>query len=86
MKGPFMNRDDKDYAIEFGEYLATSADEFLQSCNALEASRMLSDFGAQTVAEQGHNDAWRHLTDAVYEFRKRAARAGHAPSAIKFNR
>jgi hypothetical protein len=32
------------------------------------------------------SDAWDGLRSAVYEFRKRAARAGHEPSAIKFNR
>jgi hypothetical protein len=29
-------------------------------------------------------EAWRGLGGAIYEFRKRAARAGHEPSAIEF--
>lgn len=81
-----MSRDDKDYAIEFGEYLATAADDFLAACNAVQSARMLSDFGAETEATQSHDDAWKTLNEAVYEFRKRAARAGHEPSATKFNK
>ncbi len=81
-----LGRSDKDFAIEFGEYLATAADDFLDACNAVQSANMLSDFGAQQSASELHNDCWAALRDAVYEFRKRAARAGHEPSAIKFNR
>lgn len=81
-----MQRDDKDYAIEFGEYLAKAAERFMDSENAVEAARMLSDFGAEQDASADHSEAWRSLESAIYEFRKRAARAGHEPPAIDLNR
>lgn len=81
-----LGRDDKDFAIEFGEYLATAADDFLVALNHRDAALRLSDFGAEQAADEALTDHWRALQDAVYEFRKRAARAGHEPSAEKFNR
>lgn len=81
-----MARDDKDYAVEFGEYLAKAADRFMGAVNALQAARMTSDFGAECEAEPEHTEAWRGLREAIYEFRKRATRAGHQPSAELFNR
>lgn len=81
-----VERDDKDYAIEFGEYLAKAAVQFMDAINASQAARMLSDFGAQTEAEEVETDAWKGLREAVYEFRKRATRAGHEPSAVEFSK
>lgn len=81
-----MARDDKEYAIEFGEYLAKAAERFMEAVNALQAARMLSDFGAEMKAEPEHTEAWKGLGEAVYEFRKRATRAGHEPSAAIFSK
>lgn len=81
-----LGRDDKDFAIEFGEYLATSVDDFLAALNHRDAAQRLSDFGAEQSADEALTDHWRALQSAVYEFRKRAARAGHDPSAVKLNR
>jgi hypothetical protein len=55
-------RTSKDYAIEFGEYLARAADRYLAVVDAWE----------EGYAE---GDARRSLESAIYEFRKRAARA-----------
>lgn len=56
-------RTPKDFAIEFGEYLAVAAEFYL------EASTMFrSDSDLQ-------NDAYRNLKSAIYEFRKRARRS-----------
>jgi hypothetical protein len=79
-----MERDDKDYAIEFGEYLAKAAREFMEAHNDIQRAQMLSDFGAATEAEARVTEAWRSLEGAIYEFRKRATRAGHEPSAVEF--
>ena len=82
-----MQRDDKDYAIEFGEYLATAAERFLQAVNDLDEAEIegMDEVEEQERAES-RSEAWSALQSAVYEFRKRATRAGHEPSAIKFNR
>jgi hypothetical protein len=53
-------RTPKDYAIEFGEYLAKAADRYLSAVNAWE--------------DYDEGDARRSLESAIYEFRKRAAR------------
>lgn len=78
-------RTDKDFAIEFGEYLATAAENFMDSINAFDQACMQGDFLAQSVAEGDKSDGWSALRDAIYEFRKRASKAGHLPSAAKFN-
>jgi hypothetical protein len=79
-----MERSDKDYAIEFGEYLATAADDFMREQNRFSALELDGD---DTQADRdAQSDAWKRLQNAVYEFRKRATRAGHEPSATKFNR
>ncbi len=57
-------RTDKDFAIEFGEYLATAAD------------RMIAELRRESQERDGVNtDVFRGLQDAIYEFRKRAAKA-----------
>lgn len=61
-------RDAKDYAIEFGEYLATDVTAFL---------KFLQDVGS-IVPDQYREAAVDHvrgLNSAIYEFRKRANRA-----------
>lgn len=58
------DRTDEDYAIEFGGYLANAAERFMQEQNrAAEAGR---------EPDAKH---WSALSSAIYEFRKRAARA-----------
>lgn len=69
-----MTRTDKDYAIEFGDYLATSAEEFLKFLNESGASAKAPD-------QSGLTDHWRGLQSSIYEFRKRAAKArANAPA------
>jgi len=62
----YPSRTNKDYAIEFGGYLATSAEAFLN---------FLDQSGASVRDEDrdGMSDHWRDLRSAIYEFRKRAA-------------
>ena len=61
-------RTPEQFAIEFGEYLAQSAEHFLERYSAPER---MSDF-----------EDVRHLRSAIYEFRKRASRSAHpAPSS-----
>ena len=52
-------RDAKDYAIEFGEYLAHAAENLLVGIN-----KNRSEI----------TDEWKALNSAIYEFRKRASR------------
>lgn len=53
-------RDAKDFAVEFGTYLATAAERYLAAVNAWE--------------DYDEGDARWALEAAIYEFRKRAAR------------
>jgi hypothetical protein len=57
-----LGRDAKDFAIEFGGYLATAAEHYIAVTNNERAD-----------ADMDH-DALRALTSAIYEFRKRVAR------------
>jgi hypothetical protein len=77
-----MKRTDEQYAMEHGEYLSTSAESFMEQHNHAMAAH---DRGEDHDSD-GMSDAWRNLQLSIYEFRKRAARAGHEPSAVKFNR
>lgn len=61
MPDDHLGRTDKDFAIEFGEYLATSAVRLLACLNN-------EDRAATYEARQA-------LESAIYEFRKRAAKA-----------
>ena len=79
-----MARTDSDYAIEFGEYLATAADHFMAVQNKFNA---LALDGDDTQADRDeHSDAWRGLQSAIYDFRKRAARAEHESAPKLFNK
>lgn len=60
-----LGRTDKDFVIEFGEYLAQSAELFLTAV----------DMDDLDVDGDGFLDHYRALESAIYEFRKRAARA-----------
>lgn len=66
-----MERSEKDYAIEFGEYLAKDAEYFLSILNGI-TTRTFIDFGDHD--NHTFNDAARGLKSAIYEFRKRAAK------------
>jgi hypothetical protein len=61
-----LGRTDKDFAIEFGEYLAKAAEHFQDVMQAERAG----DYDQDAVG-----DAWRALDSAIYEFRKRATKA-----------
>lgn len=61
-------RDAKDFAIEFGEYLAKDVETFLDFLNKSGAAAHVKDQDSMT-------DHWRRLQSAIYEFRKRAERA-----------
>ena len=85
-----MARDEKDYAIEFGEYLAKAAERYVEAIIAsdMAAETALIDFDdeKQDAAMQAAGEAGSALVRAVYEFRKRAAHAGHEPSALEFRK
>lgn len=65
---PKAERDAKDFAIEHGEYLAKSVENFLSFLNAQECLHDISDM-------DGMNDHWSGLKLDIHNFRKRAARA-----------
>jgi hypothetical protein len=61
-----LGRDAKDFAIEFGEYLAKAAEHFQDILQT------------ELKGEHDYNalhDAWGGLDSAIYEFRKRAVMA-----------
>lgn len=62
-------------AIEFGEYLAKSAENFLRAFNALEAVRESEDEEKINCAKETVSELFSGLQSEMYEFRKRAARA-----------
>lgn len=59
------DRSPKDFAIEFGEYLAQAAEQFQD---------MMQDVLKGDYDQDAMSDAWRNLDGAIYEFRKRAKR------------
>lgn len=68
-------------AVEFAEYLATAAEAFVKSVNECETHRP-GDAGFPNYSglEEEQADCASALRNAVYEFRKRAERAKHAPA------
>jgi hypothetical protein len=62
-----MGRTDKDFAIEFGGYLANEAERFMRHHNE-------KTYATSAEADEGV-DRWNALKSAIYEFRKRAERA-----------
>lgn len=62
------DRSPKDYAIEFGEYLAQAAEQFQD---------MMQDVLKGDYDQDAMSDAWQKLDSAIYEFRKRKVRAEH---------
>ena len=66
------SRSETDYAVEFGRYLANSAEQFLAEQNR--------------AAMEGCDpdpDYWRGLVSAIYEFRKRADRADRTAQLVR---
>jgi len=62
-------RDAKDYAIEFGEYLATAAESYMSAAD-VRISTKIGVGEQEALAER-----FVALRSAIYEFRKRAERA-----------
>ena len=62
-----LGRTDKAFAIEFGEYLANAAEQFLVVVNNLKPAPV-------ALLDDVVRDHGRGLECAIYEFRKRAAR------------
>ena len=60
-----VERTPQDYAIEFAEYMAKAADDYLA---ASDEPRTEDDYNAK-------HEAWSALRCAIYEFRKRRDRA-----------
>lgn len=73
-----QDRSPSDFAIEFGGYLATAAEQFLDKLNEHSAFADLADSG-ETAALEELNDYRRGLRSAIYEFTKRAERAALLP-------
>ncbi len=65
------DRSPKDYAIEFGRYLADAAEQFLVELNR-----------AAVAEEMPCTDHWSALESAIHEFRKRALRAERGISTL----
>lgn len=66
-----LGRDAKDFAIEFGEYLAKAAERFQDVMQA----ELAGEHDQVLMAER-----WRALDSTIYEFRKRAKAALNAAS------
>ena len=64
------DRSDKDYAIEYGEYLAKASERFQHTVNVAMQAIVEGD----DIDHDLTNEAWSALSSAIYEFRKRAAR------------
>jgi hypothetical protein len=83
---PSPVRTDEDYAIEHGRYLATAAEQFIESCDEFELATQAVEEGtddetddelkqAATNAGETLSEHRLGLASAIYEFRKRADRA-----------
>ena len=70
-------RTPKDYAIEFGEYLATASERFISATNRWHHAAAGWGTNLQD-AQIENNEACRALKSAIGEFRKRALRARSA--------
>ena len=65
-------RSEIDYAIEFGRYLATAAEQFMAEQNR-----------AAMEGEDPDPDYWRSLVSSIHEFRKRADRADAVTNVVR---
>jgi hypothetical protein len=68
-----MSRDNKDYALEFAEYLAIDAEHLMKVFDTVlrthEEVLDLDDGDRDSL-----NDAFRALRNSIFEFRKRVSR------------
>ncbi len=71
-----QERTPKDYAIEFGEYLAKAVEHYFKERNRYDAAEDEEEYDTDAL-----NDAWRGVHSALGEFRKRAIRATATPAA-----
>ena len=62
-------------AVEFGEYMAKSGENLMTSMNAVAAAPESGDEERIQKAIEQQSEHFHHLQSAIYEFRKRAARA-----------
>jgi hypothetical protein len=74
-------RSARDYAIEHGGYLADAAEAYLNARNAYDIAAAGYADGGETIGGEPPNsdeltDCHQGLRAAIYEFRKRASRAG----------
>lgn len=75
-----MERTNKDYAIEFAEYLAKSAEYFMEQLNFRDSLQLKIEEGFEVPendinnAQENVSEGFINVRDAVYEFRKRAER------------
>lgn len=72
-------RTPRDYAIEFGGYLATSAERYMATVNVYWAAYSDGDDEAVDEAEAAMSEAYQRLQSDIYEFRKRAGRVTRPP-------
>lgn len=66
-----MERTSEQYAIEHGRYLANAARRFMLVLN----QEAVDDGGGRPFDQDRRTDAWTALSDAIYEFEKRADHA-----------
>jgi hypothetical protein len=66
------SRSEIDFAVEFGRYLATAAENFMAEHNR-----------AAMAGEDPDPDYWRALASAIHEFRKRADRADALTNVVR---
>ena len=68
-------RTDKDYAIEFGRYLAASAERYQAAVNSYYSARDGDCDQTKVYAAAEMTEAYTRLSSDIHEFRKRAERA-----------
>jgi uncharacterized protein Yka (UPF0111/DUF47 family) len=66
--------DAKDKALEFAEYMAKAAEEYQDAINKLDEAIENDDFSFQDKEDFlfDAGEAYRALSSAIYQFRKRA--------------
>lgn len=75
-------RDAKDYAIEYGGYLADAAQAYLEERNRYDMA--VAGYGDEVPNVDSLTDHHQSLRSRIYEFRKRAAKASQpAPTEEK---
>jgi len=67
-------RTPKDYAVEFGEYIAKSAERYMAAVNSVESARESYSDQSMDDAQVECTEAYSRLQSDIYEFRKRKDR------------